>query len=170
MSQDHERRIRALEDAVRNLASAGRPVESALAVYRCSTGPTITSGTGDTLIDFNAVTYDPAGLVTTGASWAYTCPADGTYLVTAGVYFDSSAAWADGERVLLTLYKNGSASIRIDRRDNFPANTFARVLGENAISCSAGDTLDVRVSQNSGSSIAINTESSYTTIIIRRIA
>jgi hypothetical protein len=150
------RAINDLRARIGRLESADRAVDSFAVVYRCGAAPSIPSSTGDTLIDFETSVYDPAGLVATGASWAYTCPATGYYLVSAAVLFDSAAAWADGERAQLTIYLGGASAIRLDRRDNYPTNTFARVAGENVVSCAAGDTLDVRISQNSGSAILLN--------------
>lgn len=165
---DVYRRLEALgrwQDAMASVELA-RPI---VAVYATDAGQSIPTGTGMTIVNFEDAVYDPRGLVTTGASWAFTCPAAGLYEIDAAVLFNSSAAWADGERGMLQAFRNGSLAASLDRRDNYPANTFARLAGSVTLVCAAGDTLDVRVSQNSGSDIALNADANFNRVTIRRI-
>lgn len=168
MSEQHERRIRALEAALADIRGAGRPFAPIVAAYNTDAGQTITTGAAVAIVNFEDLIYDPQGLVTTGAGWAFTCPAAGLYLVTASVLFAASAAWASGERGLLQVFRNGSLAASLDRRDNFNTTNLAQLSGTAPALCAAGDTLDVRVAQNSGSNIALNADAATCYVVIRR--
>lgn len=170
MSEDHERRIRALEAALADTRSAGRPPEAFLAAYTTDAGQSIPTGTGFTVVDFEDVLSDVYGLVTTGAGWSYACPAAGVYEVNAGVLFEANAAWDIGERVGLQAFVNGLFVAWIDRRDTFsPSTTLPRAQGAIPIVCATGDAISVRVSQNSGSAITLNTGAGLNYVMIRRV-
>lgn len=167
---DVYRRLEALgrwQDAMASVELA-RPI---VAAYATDAGQSIPTGTGPTIVNFEDAVYDPRGLVTVGANWAFTCPIGGLYEVNAGVLFDVSAAWDINERGLLQVNRNGAFAAFLDRRANIGANNYARVQGVIPVVCVAGDTLDVRAAQNSGSSIALFTGDggAWNYVVIRRI-
>lgn len=140
------------------------------AAYATNAGQSITTGAVIAIVDFEDVISDPLGLVATGASWAFTCPSSGLYLVSAMVLFDTAAAWASGERGLMQAFVNGTLARTLDRRDNYNTTNFAVLSGTGPLLCNAGDTIDVRVAQNSGSNIALTADVLNNYVTIRRIA
>lgn len=90
-------------------------------------------------INFSTVDFDTHGVITTGASWAYTCPVSGYYRVSSAV---SSVSTSFG----IQVYKNGSVEKQLG---GISATTGVPVAGGSVVvSCKAGDTLDVRTAQN----------------------
>jgi len=78
-----------------------------------------------------------------------------------------------GERGALQVWRNGSAAATLARKDNFNSSATAQAMqlsGSTALWCDAGDTLDVRISQNSGSTIALMANPTDVYVNIARIA
>lgn len=114
------------------------------------------------------------GTVTPGASWNYeSTSADTVYLcVHAAFEFDDDNNWVVDDTAKLWLYKNGSA-FRVLDEDNGRAATgfwFRFLEGTATIPMDLGDTLDVRIQQNSGSDISCSGNSDYNYIDIFRVA
>lgn len=141
------------------------------ASYATNAGQSIVTGAAVAIVDFEDQIYDPGSDVTTGASWAYTAPKTGIYLVTAMVQFANSSGWADQERGLMQLFKNGSVYRNLDRKDSYTAaSSVIMVLhGATTVSLTAAETIDVRVAQNSGGNLALSASTAENWIDIVRI-
>jgi hypothetical protein len=123
-----------------------------------------------TNVDYEDVTTDPRGLITTGASWAFTCPTAGMYLVTAGVLFTGTATWALAEPAALYLYRSGSHVSYLDRCDALGGATqYMRLGGCDVVECAAGDTLQIRVTQISGGALTLLNTTQYNYVSIARL-
>lgn len=141
----------------------GNPVAN----YTTASGQTFTSGTPAQL-NYATQEYDSNSAVTTGATWKFTVPATGnkggTYLITASMVLPTVASGATS----FTVYKNGSAFRTLwSFSGAVAANTTA--TGHAIIVCNAGDTLDVRLTQNSGGSVTSTATALNTWINIARI-
>lgn len=111
-----------------------------------------TSGTtADTIIDFGAVEYDNYSAVTVGASWHFTAPVGGKYLVTACVSLASPAA---GHTLRVALIKNGTFHRRIGFSQVTSGTTTISVSGSVVVMLDAGDTIDLR--QTSSASLSFD--------------
>lgn len=93
--------------------------------YAAATGLSF-PGSAETRVRYDTLVSDPDGLVTTGASWVYTCAADGLVIVTAGIYAPSGNYYMflnrNGARarllgVLPTGLGTGSASLLVTAGD-----------------------------------------------------
>lgn len=83
----------------------------------------------------------------------YTVQVPGIYKASASLRFSGSAAWAVGEVITLQLFKNGSLSRNLSTTYIMETAAISPAAdGSCYVSCNAGDTLEVRVFQNSGSS------------------
>lgn len=77
--------------------------------YMNTFGGTTVPSSGNLRLNYDDVEYDPSGIITTGASWACTLPADGRYRIEINVEFGSGADdFTAGDGYLLRLY-NGAA-------------------------------------------------------------
>ena len=165
------RRLAALEKWQDTMASVELP-RFIGAVYATDAAQSIATGAASVVVDFEDVIYDPLGLVTTGAGWAFTAPAAGLYQVTAAILFAGSTGWAAGERGLLEVFQDGSLVFDLDRKDNYVsggASLLMRLQGSCAVVCAAGDTLDVRVAQSSGAPIALLNQANWNYVSITRL-
>jgi hypothetical protein len=126
-----------------------------VARYTTNAGQSISNATA-TIVNFEDVDTDVGGLVTTGASWKFTAPEAGYYLVNAKLLFASSAAWGVGEAGELYLYKNNAYVNTLERKAMTAAATHLMDLqGTDIILLAAGDYIDIRVYQSSASTIAL---------------
>lgn len=131
-----------------------RYIPNVSAIYETNAGQTITTGSSP-VIDFEDVVVDTHNAVTTGASWVFTAPRAGLYNVSSFVGFADSAAWTAGEFVIFELHKNGTLHKRLDIHEIEASGTFIQAAhGSALVSLAKGDTVDVRLTQDSGSSIA----------------
>lgn len=167
---DIYRRLTALEKWRDNMASVekARPV---YALYNTNAAQSIPDNTL-TIVDFEDVISDPDSLVTTGAAWVFTCPIAGLYHVTAAIMFAATTTWAPGtEAGSLFVYLNGAISVRADRKDNFTnvASQQMQLSGSCDVVCAAGDTINIRVVQNSGAALALNNTSTINYVNIFRV-
>lgn len=108
------------------------------------------ANSGDILIDFEDKEYDNSGAVTTGASWKFTAPVSGYYDVEALITFDTGFTYAAGNRILLKLYKNGSAYSNLGREaiETAVSNLIIAAGGADTIYLNKGDYIDIRVANN----------------------
>lgn len=143
--------------------------ESVLARSTSSTGFSIPNNT-ETILGFDAVTYDTHSAVTTGASWKFTAPMSGKYFFNISCKINGTADWEEGEEAFLSLYKNGS-------RYNYMANyTHAKtgvrnvqLDGHDVISLNAGDYIQVYIFQNADASQTLASDAKQNWINIIRI-
>lgn len=139
--------------------------------YSTNTGATI-GDSSDTIIDFEDLGQDTHGAVTTGASWKYTAQVPGFYSVKAMIQLSSGADWDDGDALSLNLYKNGSKVSTMGRQTLAAASAGIAMscLGSDVVYLSAGDYVDVRANQNSGSSKTLNGTATDNYIAIHRLS
>jgi hypothetical protein len=150
--------------------SLSQPTETVRARYTTTAGQTITSGAAPAIIDFGTKDYDSHGGVTTGASWKFTAQIAGLYSVKSSIYFASSAAWGAGEASVLYLYKNGALYDYLSILWAQTAITMsAWDSGTSEVYLNAGDYIDVRLDQNSGSSIALQAGAGLNRIEINKV-
>lgn len=142
--------------------------EVVAARYSTAAGQTI-STSSVTIVDYDTKDYDTHNAVTTGASWKFTAPVQGFYSVKAHMMY-SDAAWAVDDKLSMEIYKNGSQHQNLRYYEVTAATTaFSDLVGSGDIYLNAGDFIDIRVFQNSGSSKTIITQAIYNHISIHRI-
>lgn len=98
-----------------------------------------------TVVNFDVVDFDSAGAITTGSAWHFTAPVAGSYRVNWATEVGSSSAGYPGT-VQTSLLHNGTAlDIAIAITPWNPLNNYAQglLLGEDLVSCAAGDTLAI---------------------------
>lgn len=140
------------------------------AKYETAAGQSIATAT-TTVVDFGTKNIDTHTAVTTGASWVFTAPEGGLYLVSSHLLFVSGGGWDAGESALLGLRKNTSLVKYMAMY--YSAGTHAQsvgVGGTETVYCNKGDTIDVIIRQNTGGSVALNTAASENWISITRIS
>lgn len=141
-----------------------------IARYTTNAGQSIPSAV-TTIVNFEDSSIS-ASQVTTGASWKYTADVTGNYQVSAMLLFVSSAAWGIGEAAHLMLYKNNVkySTLKYDMLRNTPGSGVAvSVAGNDIIALTATDFIDIRINQNSGSSIALEADGEFNYVNIRRV-
>lgn len=124
-----------------------------------------------TIVNFGTADWDTDSEVTTGASWAYTAAGAGKRRVDAALVLEGSTNWADGERLALSLFKNGSFYANLQREDDEGAATssFKQLQGGTVVDMAVNDTLDIRVDQLSGDAISLFNNAGYNYVTIRHI-
>lgn len=124
-----------------------------------------------TIIDFETVAVDTHNAVTTGSGWHFTAPLDGHYQVQCFVRLDSSAEWAPGESFQLRAYIDGTPDrfLAYEAGHAGGANFLVSGGGPAVVSLTAGQALDVRGYQNSGSAQTISAGTNVAFINIFRI-
>jgi len=138
--------------------------------YSTSSAQSIPDGT-NTTVNYDTLEVDTHNAVVTGASWLFTAPMSGKYLVTGATRL-ISATFPAGTGMETNIRVNatntsliGTQFVGILSTTSFStSNTGACVL-----SLAAGDTIDVRVFQNSGGAISLNINNLYNNIEIVRI-
>lgn len=141
--------------------------------YKVSSSKSIASATA-VILDFDTADYDTDSAVTTGASWKYTVPSGkgGYYAVSAASLIEASTAWNVGEYAVLRLYKNGTQIANLDILYMMAdAGTAYAVMlsGITMVELAAGDYIDVRLYQNSGSTLTVNAGGPSTHVAIARL-
>ncbi len=124
--------------------------------YSTNAGQSISNNT-ITIIDFEDVSYDDHGCVTTGASWKFTAPRAGKVNVSARAQLASNAGWAVGENAYLSVFKNGVEFGRGPFDSPVTATIVVDLSVEDEVNVLSGDTIDIRIFQLSGGSIALVT-------------
>jgi hypothetical protein len=143
--------------------------ESVNARYTHTAGQSIPDNTY-TIVDYETLDYSTHGNVTTGAAWKFTVNSPGKYDICARSLFDNGGGWAANETAQIFIYKNGSEASVLDA---FYAqavyNYFIHLKGCDTLRLVAGDYIDIRVLQNSGASLSINTNPNYSNVSIKRV-
>jgi hypothetical protein len=141
--------------------------QQVFASYTTNAGQSI-PGTGTfTIIDFEDKTDDTHNAVTPGASWKFTAPIDGLYTVLSSAAF-ASASFAAGTQLELTLYKNNAVVARnLGRKDATQSFTTPAPTINHTLKLNAGDFIDIRIYQDTGSArtLSLTQQYNYITII-----
>lgn len=119
----------------------------------------------DTIIDFTTKDFDTHGAVTTGASWKYTAPSSGKYSVSVAVLSANTTITAQQ----IKLWKNGSVYATLFRAATVPAGTQFTMGGSTLVDLNAGDTIDIRLRNDSGGGASFNPAADENHISIHRI-
>lgn len=153
----------------RALAAVDLPGNVA-AFYTTAAGQNIANNTV-TVIDYGTQVIDTAAAVTTGASWRFTAPIAGNYLVAAKVLYSGSTGWADTEFMLLSVYKNGSLYGHLSRSDNY-SSASSVLLGINGVlivNLAAGEYIDIRTQHTNGAALALLASAVHNHVSIVRV-
>lgn len=142
-----------LRDPMRAYAKAGRATTQA-----------INSGSFQ-VVDFATVELDSRSAVTTGAAWKFTVPSGhaGIYLVATTVTIVAGV----GGIFVIGVFKNGAEAGRL-----VESEVETEKLGGGGsilLSLAAGDTVDIRVFQNSGGAKNIGGDVNNTNVSIIRL-
>lgn len=142
--------------AARYTSNAGQPFESA----------------STDIINFEDIDFDPDTLVSIGGSWSYTAPESGIYKVSVKIKITEAAGWNADEQAELFIYKNGSFYSDLDRFvqivepvTNDPGPS---LQGSDLVDLEEGETLDVRMKQNTAATKTLDTSAGTNFISIVR--
>jgi len=147
---------------------------SLLARYHTATAQSFANNALN-IINYDTKDYDTHNAVTIGASWVFTAPIGGYYLVTASILFSTTVNCADGEDGNMRLYKNGGAVSYIARKDNYgtavviPPNMYMHLQGSDVVYLAAGETTNVLAQQNSGGTLTLHPDANWNYIAIHKI-
>jgi len=130
------------------------------AVCTLSSSQTVLGDTTPYRVNFNTVVYDPLAQVTTGASWAFTAAAAGTYLVFASVPLNIAGGvdWVTADRADLTIQGTVSRTLATWTGIGVVASPADLTLeGFRGVTLAATNTLYIRVVQDCGTDRTIDT-------------
>ncbi len=126
--------------------------------YSTNAGQSILNNT-ISIIDYEDKSYDDHGCVSTGASWKFTCPRAGKVRVNAEATLASNAGWGLGETAYLSVFKNAVEFGRGPYDSPATATLVVDLSVGDVVDVLAGDTIDIRIFQLSGGTIALDTTS-----------
>jgi len=98
-------------------------------------------------VDYNSKVFDTCNpdCVTVGASWVYTCPKNGLYMVAGGVYWGSTTNMINTG---IAIRLGGSSKARSDFAISYS------VVASSLVTCNAGQTIDIQAYQDDSTSAA----------------
>ena len=125
--------------------SSGETVD---ARYNAGAAGQSIANSGNTIVDFATKEYDTHGAVTTGASWKFTAPISGKYLVNSQISYQS-ATYADGNVQYNQLYKGGAVNSILAENEiaGTPTIVFAHG-GSSTIRLLAGEYIQILLYNN----------------------
>jgi len=104
------------------------------------------------VIDFGTQVIDTNGAVTTGASWVFTAPEAGLYLVICAM--DSLVTWTVDTFQALNARVNGSVRRRLDRMMHHAGSAAgAEIRGSTFLVLDKDDTVDFTINHTTSSNI-----------------
>lgn len=143
--------------------------ESVYAAYSTAAGQAVPNTT-DTIVNFGTKDFDSHGAVTTGASWKFTAPIAGTYLVSAVTTLGYTASSAVTAESIAYVYRNGTTGYVLGiRNHDVSNNSMAGMQGAQLVKMNAGDYVDVRIYQNNGGSKNLEANAGKNRISIVRV-
>ena len=126
-----------------------------IARYLHTTGASIPNAT-TTLIDFDTVigAYSNPN-VTTGASWKYTAPRRGFYLVQTAltVVFNNN----DSGTCYISIFRNGTENRRMTRQSGHVLREETQYMASATVFLAKGDYVDIRIYQTTGGARSLET-------------
>jgi hypothetical protein len=130
--------------------------------YFTNAGQSIPNAT-TTLVNFDSRSYDTHGAVTTGAGvWNFRAPASGIYELNATCSYAGNFTSSS----LIVIHKNGTYFSGAFEQ---PGTAAAACRIVDTIELLAGETIDVRIRQGSGSAQSLWTSPGYNYVSIRRL-
>jgi len=135
--------------------------------YYASDGLTISNAVQN-IVQFNNETYDTHDAVTTGASWKFTAPVDGYYLVSANMKLSGCTGWAGTEVFYINLYVEGAWYSQLGMHPGVQTTSsiLNSINGADVCYLAAADYCDVRYYQNSGFDLTTSsTQANYINIV-----
>lgn len=140
--------------------------ETVAAKYTSTAAQSITTGSYQTLTHATK-SYDTHGACSAGS---FTCPIPGKYNVAAFANFASNGGWNGGEVASLAVHLNGTIDTVMGSWECQAAGTLVTRLGGQAtVNCVAGDVLTVKILQNSGGTIALDSTAANNWITFTRV-
>jgi hypothetical protein len=142
--------------------------EVVAAVCTTNAAQAVTNTSSD-VINFEDVSFDTHGAVTTGASWKFTAPVAGIYSYVARVLTDSNTANGDSAAITLSVRKGGSAfSSSYVAKSGATATRFCgHVSG--MVQLNAGQYIDVVLYNATGGTRTLYADGSYNRIEIKKV-
>lgn len=134
-------------------------------MYRVTSDQSITGGAGDTVIDWNAETFDtsPDSDMVDLANNRFTVPFDGLYYVSCGVSWAGTAP----NQADLRLRVNGT--VREYLRRNYEPNTYSGVQGSTIVNLSATNTVSFTIAYGTTSVVRAHSTGVYSWATIAKI-
>ena len=112
-----------------------------------------------TIVNFGSVVFDSHGAITPGAAWSFKAPTSGKYRISSGVLFSDTTSTATFE---LFAYKDGLPECLLGGQVKIGATSASVFVGGSAtVSLLAGQALDIRVQQNTGAALALDTATAF---------
>ena len=140
--------------------------------YTTTTAGSYATSPAVTIIDYDTKVYDTHNAVTTGAAWKFTSPMTRYYNIAARALIATTGDWAETESAHLIVYVDGVSYAVLDTDTHIydnGSNVLAVVNGSTDIYLAVGSYVDVRLSQESGGTRALNTSAGHNWISIHSI-
>jgi hypothetical protein len=135
--------------------------------YSTDAGQSISGSDANNIINYEDKDYDTHGAVAVGASWKFTAPAPGKYHVSV---YNNLTGVANGNRLIATLYKNGSGFARLQAKsNNSGSSTNLDFQGNVTVNLLAGDYIHVNLVHDEGSANTLEASGTTNYIQIHRI-
>lgn len=143
--------------------------ETIAAKYTSSAGNSI-ANSGTTRVDFATKKFDTHSAVTVGASWVFTAPASGIYDIESTIKFTSST-YAAGNVADMQVFKSGSLETTITGLVlEVALSEVVYLHGSTKVSLLAGETLDIRLSNNrTAGATSLTTTATDNSVTITRV-
>jgi hypothetical protein len=144
--------------------------EVVAARYTSSSGQSIPDIIAST-VNFNTKEYDTHNAVTTGTNWKFTAPVAGTYHVSSYVMYNSFTI-SSSATIYLSVDKNNVYYADISRLViGTHTNTYSNALfGSTSLRLNAGDTINIKTFQSTGSNRTLFSDSKYVWVAIHKIS
>lgn len=152
--------------------SAIAATESVIALAESNTARSITNAaatTGEFLMEDVVINTHGAYSASTAI---FTVPVSGTYEVQACLFLTSAASWDNNDQLRFQLFKNGSINRAMGglvSSGTSGVTSGQQISGSTMVKCVAGDTLEVRVFQNSGASKSTDGDANNNWVSYKRI-
>ncbi len=122
-----------------------------------------------TIVQYNNENYDSKSEYNTG-TYTFTALEDGYYFVNAALTFQQTNQLAITEYIYLAVYVDGNNYAYLDRTPGTGNNNIIyMVKGTTIVYATAGQTIDIRVYQNSGTSRNTQADALYNYFVVSKI-
>ena len=140
-----------------------------VANYAASGSNSVASGGNTTIVWDTRVVDTHSGMET--STGVFTVPVNGNYRISSQLTLDSAAWGAANQNLTLNLYRNGSlARLLCYKEVGSTSSHSVSCNGSTILSLNAGDTIELRESQNSGGSRVLAGGVNYNWISIDRVS